>query len=132
MYLLQQRGRRMRTATARTDRGSWLDFVPAIALLIVSAGGILVAALSPASNRGQYAVVAPPWYSLTQTAGLVATAGGDIVDFGRIADVVIAHSEKPGFVRALYRAGAWLVIDPVGLRGCLGFSRDSAPRSGDV
>jgi hypothetical protein len=120
----------MTDPTARTDRRSWLDFAPAIALLVVSAGGILMAGLSPSDDRGQYAVVAPPWYNLTQTVGLVATAGGDIVDLGSIAVVVIAHSENPGFVRALYRAGAWLVIDPVGLRGCLGFARDSARSSG--
>src|ERR1700686_2894063 len=111
----------MKYPTARTDRRSWLDFAPAIALLVVSAGGILMTGLSPSGDHGQYAVVAPPWYNLTQTVGLVATAGGDIVGLGNIAVVVIAHSENPGFVRALYRAGAWLVIDPVGLRGCLGF-----------
>jgi hypothetical protein len=122
----------MRDPTARTNRRSWLDFAPAITLLIVSAVGILLSALSPSGGRGQYAVIAPPWYSFAQTAGLVATAGGDIVDFGAIADVVIAHSDSPGFVGALYRAGAWLVIDPVGLRGCLGFARDSTRRSGDV
>jgi hypothetical protein len=122
----------MRHPRARADRRSWLDFTPAIALLIVSAVGILISALSPSGDRGQYAVVAPPWYNFAQTAALVATAGGDIVDFGAIADVVIAHSENPGFVRALYRAGAWLVIDPVALRGCLGFARISARRLGEV
>jgi hypothetical protein len=122
----------MRDPTARTNRRGWLDFGPAIALLIVSAVGILMSALSPSGDRGQYAVVAPPWYNFAQTAGLVATAGGDIVDFGAVEDVVIAHSDNPEFVGALYRAGAWLVIDPVGLRGCLGFARGSARRSGDV
>jgi len=122
----------MREPTARTDRRSWLDFAPAIALLSVSAVGILLSALSPSDDRGQYAVVAPLWYDFAQTAGLVATAGGDIVDFGAIANVIIAHSENPGFVLALYRAGAWLVIDPVRLRGCLEFARDSTRRSGEV
>jgi hypothetical protein len=122
----------MRDSTARTNRRSWMDFAPAIALLIVSAGGIFMAALSPSGDRGQYAVVAPPWYNLTETVELVATAGGDIVDFGSVADVVIVHSESQGFVRALYRAGAWPVIDPVKLHGCLGFARDSARSSGDV
>ena len=122
----------MRDWTAKTNRGSWQDFAPAITLLIVSAAAIFVAALSPSGDRSQYAVVALPWYNLTQTVELVATAGGDIVDFGSMADVVIAHSESAGFVRALYRAGAWLVIDPVGLRGCLGFARDSARSSGNI
>jgi hypothetical protein len=99
-------------------------------LLIVSAVGVLAAALSPTADRDQYAVVAPPWYGPAQTAGLVGIAGGDIVDVGGLPNVVIAHSTSPGFIRALYRAGAWLVIDPVRLRGCLGFEPHpaTAPR----
>jgi hypothetical protein len=122
----------MRQPTSKTEERSWWDFAPAIALLIISAVGIFVSALSPTGDRGQYAVVAPPWYNLTQTIGLVAAAGGDIVDFGGIAAVIIVHSEHPGFIRALYHAGAWLVFDPVGLRGCLGFARDVPRTSGDV
>ncbi|MDR3529202.1 MAG: hypothetical protein P4L90_01405 [Rhodopila sp.] len=58
--------------------------------------------------------------------------GGDIVDVGRLANIVIVYSARPGFVRALYRAGAWLVIDPVGLRGCLGFERNPPQTPGGV
>jgi hypothetical protein len=115
----------MKYPTARPNNRCWLDFAPAIALLIVSFGGIFIANFSPSGDRGQYAVVAPPWYNLTQTARLVGRAGGDIVDFGGLANVVIAHSEIPGFIPALYRAGAWLVIDPVAVRGCLGFAQIS-------
>jgi hypothetical protein len=122
----------MRHLTSKAEKRGWRNFAPAIALLIISAVGILVAALSPTGDRGQYAVVAPPWYDLTQTIGLVATAGGDIVDFGGTAAVIIVHSENPGFIRALYHAGAWLVFDPVALRGCLGFARDATRISGNV
>jgi hypothetical protein len=118
--------------TSKTENQGWRNFAPAIALLIISAVGILVAALCPTGDRGQYAVIAPPWYDLMQTIGLVSMAGGDIVDFGGTAAVILVHSENPGFIRALYHAGAWLVFDPVGLRGCLGFARDAARISGDV
>jgi hypothetical protein len=110
-----------------TDKRCWRDFVPAAALLVVSSVGILVATLTPSADHGQYAVIAPPWYNLAQTVGLVGKAGGDLVDFGGLANVVIVHSANPSFVRALYRAGAWLVLDPVSLRGCLGFERDPTP-----
>jgi hypothetical protein len=113
-----------------TEEHSWRDFVPATALLVVSAVGIFAATLSPSADRGLYAVMAPPWYSVTQTVGLVSRAGGDLVDFGGLANVVIVHSANPRFVRALYRAGAWLVIDPVLLRGCLRVERDPPPASG--
>jgi hypothetical protein len=117
----------MKSSTTITKRRGWRELATAVALLIVSAVGIVAAALSPSGNRGQYAVVTPPWYDRSETIGLVAIAGGDIIDFGGLRNVVIAHSENPGFVRGLYLAGAWLVIDPVGLRGCLGFTRKSAP-----
>ena len=108
------------------------DLAPAIVLLVVSAVGIFVAALSPSANRGEYAVMAPPWYTLAQTVGLIARAGGDLVDVGRVTSVVIAHSASPRFVGALYRAGAWLVVDPVRLGGCLEFARDRALAAGGV
>jgi hypothetical protein len=98
--------------------------------LVVGALGISAATLSPSSARGQYAVMAPPWYDLAQTVGLVAGADGDLVDLGGLTNIVIVHSAKPGFVRALYRAGAWLVIDPGLLRGCLGLDRKPTPVSG--
>jgi hypothetical protein len=111
----------------------WLAFVPAAALLIVSAAGLFVAKFSPSGDRGQYAVVAPVWYDMAQTIGLAVRAGGDVVDVGSLANVVIVHSESPKFVGALYHAGAWLVIDPVRLRGCLGFEQASPPpAAGDV
>jgi hypothetical protein len=133
--LPQQRSgqvRQMRSQLAFADRRGWRDFAPAIVLLMVSAVGIFVAAFSPSADRGQYAIVAPPWYSPAQTADVVGMAGGDIVDVGGLPSVVIARSTSPGFVRALYRAGAWLVIDPVQLRGCLGFERHPAPAAGGV
>src|ERR1700690_1754433 len=83
-------------------------------------------------DYGQYLVVAPPWFSLAQTVGLVDTAGGNIVDFGGLPSVVIVHSTNPRFARALHRAGAWLVIDPVRPRGCWGFERNRTSRLGGV
>jgi hypothetical protein len=109
-----------------------LDFAPAIALLIVSTVGIFVAAFSPSGDHGQYAVVAPPWYGFAQTIGLIDAAGGDIVEFGDLTNIAIVHSANPGFVRALYHAGAWLVIDPLGLRGCFGFGRNAMRQSGGI
>ncbi|CAN5367994.1 hypothetical protein BH10PSE18_BH10PSE18_39370 [soil metagenome] len=83
--------------------------------------GLVVATLYPSGKDGQYAVVAPPWYSVNQTIALIQAADGRIVDTGDYANMAIVHSTKPDFVRALYGAGAWLVIDPLRLRGCIGF-----------
>ena len=118
----------MRGIRAGTVRRSALDFGPAIAFLVVSAVGIFAAALSPTGDGGQYLVVAPFGYGLGQMVELVDAAGGDIVGLGGLTNIVIVRSEHPRFVRALYRAGAWLVIDPMRLPGCLGFGR--TPESG--
>jgi hypothetical protein len=120
----------MRRIRAGADRRSASDFAPAIAFLVVSALGIFAAALSPTGDGGQYLVMVPFGYDLSQTVELVDAAGSDIVDLGGLTNVVIVHSENPRFVRALYRAGAWLVIDPMRPPGCLGFERTPAPAPG--
>jgi len=99
----------------------WRDLVPAACLLLIGLIGLAAMTFAPTGKDGQYAVIAPPWYDLRQTISLIQAADGDVADMGGPANIVIAHSEKPGFVRALYGAGAWLVIDPMRLRGCVGF-----------
>ena len=103
----------------------WQDFAPAATLLLASVIGLVFAGLNPSGARGQYAVIVPAWYDRGQTARLVGQAGGDLVAMGRLANVAIVHSNHPNFVWTLYRTGAWLVVDPAHLRGCLGF--DEAP-----
>jgi len=106
----------------------WASFAPAALLLAFSALASLAAGLAPVSGSGMYAVVAPPWYDLQGSAGLVGRAGGEIVDAGGLGNVLIVHSAQPAFIRALYHAGAWLVLDPTQLRGCLGFRADPQPQ----
>ena len=105
-------------------------FAPALILLSVSSVGMFLAAFSPTGAAGQYAVVGPPWYNLTQTIRLADAAGGDVVDVGALANVLIIHSNKPGIIWALYGAGAWLVIDPMRLHGCLGSIAPAEPAAG--
>jgi hypothetical protein len=120
----------MNVALADTGRRRLTDFAPAIALLLLSVAGIFGAALEPSGRNGQYAVVAPPWYDQAETIALAGQAGGRIVDVGGLANVIIVHADTPKFVAALYRAGAWLVIDPGMLRGCLGYRQNPIPASG--
>jgi hypothetical protein len=101
------------------------DLWPAFALFFVGMMALLIATLSPSGKDGQYAVVAPPWYRLGDTVTLIQKADGGIVDMGGPANIIIAHSENPDFVRALYSAGAWLVVDPMKLRGCVGFRSEA-------
>ena len=94
------------------------DLLPALVLLLLSLVGVTVAGLAPRDPSGQVAVIAPPWYGFDETAALVAGVEGAIVEEGGFGNVLIAQSTEPGFVRRLYGAGAWLVLDPMVLRGC--------------
>ena len=114
----------MSNPTAAAEVRSWSDWAPALVLLVVSAIGILAGLLNPTGHHREYAVLVPPWYDFERTAGLVDAAGGDIVDFGGSPVLFIVQSDRPGFVHALYGAGAWLVIDAGRLGGCLTSERD--------
>jgi hypothetical protein len=67
----------------------------------------------------EVAVVAPPWASEADVAGIVAQSGGSIVATAGLPNIIIARSDDPEFVSTLYQAGAWLVLDTVKLRSCL-------------
>jgi hypothetical protein len=105
------------------SRKPWSGLLPSVALLLCSTFAALLVGLAPTAGQTQFAVIGAPWWTLAQTAELVGAAEGDILDFGGLPNVVIAHSDDPGFAAALYRKGAWLVLDPVLLRGCLGVMR---------
>lgn len=115
----------MFAANPASIKRHWHALAPAVVLMIVSSVGVSAATLWPSGERDQYAVVAPPSYNMGRTVQLVHAAGGDIVEVGGLTNVLIVHSADRNFVAALYQAGAWLVIDPLQLRGCLGFSQDS-------
>jgi hypothetical protein len=95
-------------------------------LLLSVVGGLFVG-LAPRAGQTQFAVFAASWHGLVATAEIVGAAGGALMDAGSLPNVVIAHSDDPAFVDALYRAGAWLVLDPVLLRGCLGLGAKRNP-----
>jgi hypothetical protein len=104
---------------SQEDRGSWAGLGPAAILLLSSVVGAFFIGLAPRAGQNQFAVIAAPWAGLMQAVEMVGAAGGEVVDAGGLSNVIIAHSDDPGFVKALYHAGAWLVLDPILLRGCL-------------
>jgi len=89
--------------------------------------GLAATTLIPSGENGQYAVIVPPGYNAGRAIMLIQRAGGRVVAITPGRHIVIAHSERPGFERDLYRAGAWLVVDPLRLRGC-GKAPSSLPK----
>jgi len=74
----------------------------------------------------QVAAVFPPWMDGEHALARVAQAGGLVVRRGIIDAIVVVHSDDPGLIDRLYAAGAWAVIDPATLGGCLAGRTDPA------
>jgi hypothetical protein len=78
-----------------------------------------VPALCVALPRSSVVAVVGPGGLESDMVRLIARAGGSVVRPGGRPNVIIAASTESGFVTRLYRAGAWLVLDPIVTDGCL-------------
>ena len=72
------------------------------------------------------AVVAPPGADTTDAVRIIAEAGGTVLNRGGSDNVLLARSDRTGFARRLYAAGARLVLDGRLAEGC-GPSAPSPP-----
>ncbi|KMO36527.1 hypothetical protein VQ02_15195 [Methylobacterium variabile] len=72
------------------------------------------------------AVLGRPGGGVAGAAAIVAAAGGRLLGTGATG-LVVARSDEAGFVRRLYGAGAWLVLDPAVAGGCGPPARDAKP-----
>ncbi|PZW48260.1 hypothetical protein C8P66_1057 [Humitalea rosea] len=109
-----------------TGRESSALLPPLLLSLVTLVGAFLIGTM-PREGQTQYAVIAAPWAGLAEMVGLVAAADGAIVNVGGLSNVIIAQSDSATFSSDLYRAGAWLVLDPIVLRGCLGIAAAHHP-----
>lgn len=86
------------------------------AVLGLAAAGAL-AALLVGPVVGPVAAVFPPWWD----AGRVlkaAAEGGPVMRFGDTRFVVLVVPDGPAGRDRLWQAGAWLLLNPLGLTGC--------------
>jgi hypothetical protein len=99
-------------------------FRPTQSLIVVAAlvvASVLAMAALQAHPRdgAQVAAVFSPWTDGGGAIARVAQAGGLVVRRGIFDTIVVVQSDQPGLIARLYAAGAWLVIDPATLGGCL-------------
>jgi hypothetical protein len=87
-----------------------------VTLALIIAAPVLALAM-PRSDT--VAVIGAPWAGAERMMAIVADADGSPVRGGAQANVMVAHSSRPGFVRRLYAAGAWLVLDQSFILPCL-------------
>ncbi len=98
--------------------------------VVVAAGAMMLASLLSvawfaAQPRGsaEVAAIFPPWTSREHAVLAVAAAGGLVVRRGAFDSILVARGSDAGFVDRLFAAGAWAVIDPMALGGCLAQAR---------
>ncbi|GAC1346091.1 MAG: hypothetical protein NVSMB18_27350 [Acetobacteraceae bacterium] len=88
-----------------------------IAVCIGSAFVTVAITLTPQADA-PVAAVFPPWWEGTRAFEAAATAGS-IVRFGALRFIVVVAPEAGPIAPQLRRAGAWLILDPQALGGCL-------------
>jgi hypothetical protein len=90
----------------------------ALALMIASVASLAWLESQP-RDAHTIAAIYPPWIGGDEAIDRVIGAGGAIVRLGIIGTVIVAHSDDPGLSDRLSASGAWAVIDPEALGGCL-------------
>lgn len=96
-----------------------------LACAFATAVGALLVAAWPVQGR-PVAAYFPAGSSSRDISIAVAEAGGRLLQLDSESPVVITLGEKDGFSTALYRAGAWLVIDAAVAQLCSSNARWSS------
>ena len=94
--------------------GCWLPCVALAAGSLLASGAL---ALGPPAS-GPVAALFPPWWSATR-ALVAAASAGTPVRFGAAAFVVVVMPDTQDAASRLRRAGAWVLLDPQALGGCI-------------
>lgn len=91
-----------------------------LALFASASLALPLAVGAPADPREGAAIVFAPWTSQADAFARVAESGGGLVRAGAFPFVAVAVAERPdAFARAVRAAGAWALLDPRALGGCL-------------
>ena len=87
-----------------------------LAVVGLAVGG-LFAALMGGPASGPVAAVFPPWWGEMRTVD-AAAEGGAVLRLGLLNFVVLVIPDNQHGRERLWRAGAWLLLNPRGLSGC--------------
>lgn len=79
-------------------------------------GGSLSAAAP--SDESAVAAVFPPWWTASRSLSAASQAGA-VLDAGVLPFVLIVRSPHPGLSARLRAAGALILLNPLGLGGCV-------------
>jgi len=101
------------------DSHRWPHWLSPVALLLVS--WVWIAALTFRVGPGDsaVAVIFPPWWTADRAFAAAAAAEASIVRVGAVGSVLVVQPSALNGLQRLYRAGAWLAVNPTGLGACL-------------
>jgi hypothetical protein len=102
------------------DSCRWPHWLGPVALLLVS--WVWIAALTFRVGRGDdaVAVIFPPWWTADRAFAAAAEAEASIIRAGAFGSVLVVQPAALNGLQRLYRAGAWLAVNPTGSGACLG------------
>ncbi len=98
-------------------RGGPQDLLIPICLVFISMLGVGSIA-APGHAGGPVAAVFPPWWDLTQSVS-TASRFGTVIAVGAIPSIVVMQPEPGADVSGLHGAGAWGIMAPEFVLGCL-------------
>ncbi len=90
----------------------------ALGLVLMSAAPMAWLESLPGDGHTLAAIYAP-WIGADRAVNRAAQAGGAVVRLGLLGSIVVVHDETQGLSDRLSASGAWAVIDPQFLGGCL-------------
>jgi hypothetical protein len=88
-------------------------------LLLVSWVGIAALTFRAGPGDKVVAVIFPPWWTLDRAFNAAASAEASIVRVGGLGSILVVEPAATNGLERLYRAGAWLSVNPAGVGGCL-------------
>jgi len=92
-------------------------FLPACVLTASVLAGLLALAATP-PERGTVVAIFNPALEKRDLVAAARQAGARLVSGGGVAGTMLLYSDHPGLPERLRRAGAWIVLDPLGAAGC--------------
>lgn len=97
----------------------WPVSANAVLLLLASWFALAYLSLQPQADASVLAAVFPPWWGAERTFAAAASTGAEIIRTGAIPTVVVLRPIGDNGLVRLREAGAWLVLDPKAIDGCL-------------
>ena len=101
---------------------SWL---PAAALAGLSLIALIAHVATPRPDARIVAMLVAREGGIAAAATVAERAGARLLAQGSVPGLWLLASDDRGLADRLRAAGAWIVLDPLGLRGCLNVKRKS-------